>query len=321
MARPLRIEFPEAFYHLTARGNERKPIFRDDRDRGRLLDILGEAAERYRLVVHAYVLMRNHYHVLLQTREANLSRAVRHLNGVYTQYFNRRHRRVGHLFQGRYKALLVDKDSYLLELSRYIHLNPVRVGEVSDPARFRWSSAGAYVGRRSAPPFLYKDDVLSYFGARRATAAGHYAEFLRERVARATKPWDQVIEQSLLGSEQWVERIRRRLKDRGRHLEVPATRTLPPRPSLDEILRKVSRQWKVPREELLSAYGRRGSGARGVAMHLAHELGGLTQSEIATTFGITHFGVSKAIAATRQRMGREKRFERDVEGFYTYFQT
>src|SRR5512139_4048541 len=127
MTRPLRIEFPGALYHVTARGNERKPIYRDAEDRQRFLQRLAGVVETYKLAVHTYVLMRNHYHLLVQTRMANLARAMRQLNGVYTQDFNRRHHRAGHLFQGRYKALLVDKDAYLLELSRYIHLNPVRV--------------------------------------------------------------------------------------------------------------------------------------------------------------------------------------------------
>src|SRR3990172_3795533 len=120
MARPLRLQYPGALYHITARGNERKPVFRSDEDRETFPEILANTIDRYRLIVHAYVLMNNHYHLLLETREANLSRALRDLNGIYTAYFNRRHRRVGHLFQGRYKAILVEKESYLFELSRYI---------------------------------------------------------------------------------------------------------------------------------------------------------------------------------------------------------
>ena len=132
MARPLRIEYSGAYYHVTSRGNERKAIFRDDRDRERLLELLARAVKDFHLRLHGYVLMSNHYHLLVETPRGGLSRALRYLNGVYTQAFNRRHRRVGHLFQGRYKAILVDKDAYLLELSRYIHLNPLRVELVKD---------------------------------------------------------------------------------------------------------------------------------------------------------------------------------------------
>lgn len=135
MARPLRLVYPGALYHITARGNERKEIFRSDDDRSAFLSILAQAVERYRLILHAYVLMSNHYHLLLETEEGNLPLAIRHLNGLYTGYFNRSHRRVGHLFQGRYKAILIEKESYLLELSRYIHLNERKKGQ----ATFLWT--------------------------------------------------------------------------------------------------------------------------------------------------------------------------------------
>jgi REP-associated tyrosine transposase len=124
MARPLRIEYSGAYYHVTSRGNERKAIFRDDTDRKTFLGLVERAAEEFHLRLHGYVLMNNHYHLLLETRKGGLNRALRFLNGVYSQAFNRRHHRIGHLFQGRYKAILVDKESYLLELSRYLHLNP-----------------------------------------------------------------------------------------------------------------------------------------------------------------------------------------------------
>ncbi|MFQ5763344.1 MAG: transposase [Rhodospirillales bacterium] len=141
MARPLRIEFPGAYYHVTSRGNERKAIFREDADRGKSLEVLSSSAEQFRVRIHTYVLMDNHYHLLVETPDEGLSRAARYLNGVYTQYVNRRYRRVGYLLQGRYKAILIDKDSYLIERSRYIHLNPWRVTSgVKDPFHYRWSS-------------------------------------------------------------------------------------------------------------------------------------------------------------------------------------
>jgi REP element-mobilizing transposase RayT len=140
MSRPLRIEYPGATYHITARGNERADIFRDNNDRQKLLEQLQIALQRYAIVIHAYVLMGNHYHLLLETPEGNMSQAMHFINGNYTGYFNHRHRRVGHLFQGRYKGLLVEKESYLLSLSRYIHLNPVRAGIVEYPEEYHWSN-------------------------------------------------------------------------------------------------------------------------------------------------------------------------------------
>src|SRR3972149_4573760 len=164
MARPLRIEYPGALYHVTARGNAREAIFRDDPDRGAFLVILGRVVERYNWLCHAYCLMGNHYHLLVETPDGDLSKGMRQLNGLYTQRSNRRHRRVGHIFQGRYKAILVDKDSYLLELCRYIVLNPVRAHLVKSVERWPWSSYRATVGERAAPAWLSTEALLAQFG-------------------------------------------------------------------------------------------------------------------------------------------------------------
>ncbi len=217
MARPLRIEYPGAYYHVTARGNERKAIFRDVLDRNKFLVILSSSIEQFVVRLHAYVLMDNHYHLLVETPLGDLSRAIRYLNGVYTQYINRRYRRVGHLFQGRYKAILIDKDSYLIELSRYIHLNPWRVrGGGRDPLRYRWSSLRAYIGREKAPEWLETVEILGLFGQKRGKAQRAYGEFVREGMERGIKtPWDEVRWQSLLGSSSFVEEIEDRfLRDR-----------------------------------------------------------------------------------------------------------
>ena len=133
MARPLRIEYDGALYHITSRGNERKAIFRDDEDRVGFLEALQKVNERFNWICHAYCLMNNHYHLVVETPDGNLSKGMRQLNGVYTQYFNRKHHRVGHIFQGRYKSILIEKESYLLEVSRYVVLNPVRAKAVKKP--------------------------------------------------------------------------------------------------------------------------------------------------------------------------------------------
>jgi putative transposase len=151
MARPLRLEFEGALYHVTSRGDRREPIFEDDTDRRRLLEIVEQGMERFDAVVFAYCLMDNHYHFVLHTHQPNLSRLMRHINGVYTQAYNRRHRKVGHLFQGRFKAVLVDKDAYLLEVCRYVDLNPVRAGMVRRPQDWTWSSYRAHTGKVDAP--------------------------------------------------------------------------------------------------------------------------------------------------------------------------
>jgi putative transposase len=156
----MRIEFPGAVYHITARGNERKMMFLDDHDREAFLVLMRQVKERFNWLIHSYVLMGNHYHLLVETVEANLSRGMRQLNGVYTQVFNRRHKRVGHLFQGRFKAILIEKDSYLLEISRYLALNPVRTGMVSRAEEWPWSSYRTTIGIADPPSWLQVDWIL-----------------------------------------------------------------------------------------------------------------------------------------------------------------
>jgi REP-associated tyrosine transposase len=321
MARPLRIAYPGACYHATARGNERRAIFRDDGDREQLLARLEAVVARYRLIVHAYVLMRNHYHLLLETPEGNLSEALRQLNAVYTQDFNRRHGRVGHLFQGRYKAILVDKDSYLVELSRYIHLNPVRVGEVTDPARFRWSSAAAYVGRRGEPPWLTVAEVLRRFGQRRGVAQSAYRQFLLDGIRqKAAAPWNAVVGQLLLGETRWVARMRRRASKRRMDSEVAYAGQLRARPALSLVITQVGRAAKVSRQDLVRPLGDRGGWARPLAMYLAWEFCGMTQREIGEAFGVGHFAVSKAIRRAQQRQQADKQVAKVTSRLITAFQ-
>jgi REP element-mobilizing transposase RayT len=207
MARPLRIEFPGALYHVTSRGNARQDIALEDKDRAAFLAVLAKARERFAWLVHAYCLMGNHYHLMVETPEANLSRGMRQLNGVYTQRFNRRHGRVGHLFQGRYKAILVERESYLLELCRYVVLNPLRAGMVRRPGDYRWSSYRATAGEERAPAFLTTDWILGQFAPRRAPAQEAYRAFVAAGAGRAA-PWGDLEGQAFLGGEDFVERLR-----------------------------------------------------------------------------------------------------------------
>ena len=179
MSRPLRIEYPGALYHVTARGNARSHIYRDDTDRKDFLTILAGVVKRFGWVCHAYCLMGNHFHLLIETPKPNLSRGMRQLNGVYTQHFNRRHRRAGHLFQGRFKAILAERDSYFLELARYIVLNPVQAKLAKSAAHYPWSSYRATLGTAPAPQGLTVDGILEHFGKTRPTARKRYAEFVQ----------------------------------------------------------------------------------------------------------------------------------------------
>src|SRR6266498_5545404 len=225
MARPLRIEYEGAHYHVSSRGNERKAVFRDATDRKKFLELIGRAVEQFDIRVHGYVLMDNHYHLLIETPRAGLNRALRFLSGVYTQAFNRLHKRVGHLFQGRYKAILVEKDSYLLKLSRYIHLNPWRVKRSMDPIKYPWSSLGSYVGARAAPAWLIVRDVMSQLGSK---GKREYRQFVVDGIKEGIRtPWDEVRGQAVIGSEEFVEEMMNRHSgERGKKTEVARRKEL-----------------------------------------------------------------------------------------------
>ena len=186
MARQLRIQFSGALYHITSRGNEKKDIFQRDDDRGKFLTYLKEAKERYRFLLYAYALMNNHYHLLIETPLANIAQIMHYINTSYTVYFNRKNRRYGHLFQGRYKAILVDKDNYLLELSRYIHLNPVRANLVTGPEDYRWSSYRDYIQVTDGESGLAEvESILGYFSSEAGIDKYEYRRFVEEGLEAA----------------------------------------------------------------------------------------------------------------------------------------
>jgi putative transposase len=212
MARPIRIEFEGGFYHVTSRGNARQDIFADDEDYRTFLTILADVVERYRWLLHAYCLMGNHYHLLIETPQANLSRGMRQLNGVYTQKYNRRHNRVGHLFQGRYKAFVVEKDAYLLELSRYIALNPVRAKLVSSPEDWPWSSYGATAGMKPQESFLHTDRLLGVFSPSKVQARGLYTTFMKEGLDRES-PLKEARGGLILGRGDFIEKVHKLIEE------------------------------------------------------------------------------------------------------------
>jgi putative transposase len=283
MSRPLRIEFPGAIYHVTSRGDRREPIFDDDADRQAFLEIAGTAFGRFDACALAYCLMDNHYHLVLHTRRANLSMLMRHINGVYTQAYNRRHRKVGHLFQGRFKAILVDQDAYLLEVCRYVDLNPVRANMVAHPADWCWSSYRTHVGSESALPwldtsavhgYLLGRDVVSSRDAKRA--AVRYEKLVEQ--GKDVRLWDDALRQQIyLGDDSFIRRMQALLEpERIRAADVPRPqrRTQP-----DSI------------QGYLNAH------ERDEAMVRACREGGHTLSAIAQEVGLSVSRVSRIIAA------------------------
>ncbi len=249
MARPLRLEFPGAVYHITARGNAQNDTFLNDEDRHLFLACLGEIVTRLSWLCHAYCLMDNHYHLLIETPDGNLSEGMRQLNGVYTQRFNRRHKRVGHLFQGRFKAIVVERDSYLLELCRYVVLNPLRARMVKHIARYPWSSYPATMGRVASPDWLQTDWLLSQFGKRRTVAKQRYAKFVAE--GQSLSPWSAVRGQVALGNDAFIEKLQPMLKDKGKLKEIPRTQRLLHQPSLKALFTKRVQSEKASRDNAI----------------------------------------------------------------------
>jgi len=247
MARPLRLEFAGALYHLTARGNARGDIFVDDEDRRVFLELLGKEISQQGWHCYAYCLMGNHYHLLIETPEPNLAAGMRRFNGVYTQGFNRRHERVGHVFQGRYKSILVDRDSYGLELSRYIVLNPVRARMVKRPENWAWSSYRATAGEVAAPTWLNANWVLSQLGGRNPAAA--YERFVKQGIGQGS-PWEDLRGQIWLGSEAFLKRMEG-LAEGKPVANVPGAQRRPARPTARVVTAAVLSAYRVKDEKTL----------------------------------------------------------------------
>jgi len=222
MARPLRIEFAGALYHVTSRGDGQEDIYIDDNDRESFLEVLSDVCDRFNWKVHAYCLMSNHYHLLVETPDANLSQGMRQLNGVFTQRFNRNNKSVGHVFQGRYKSILVEKETYLLELSRYIVLNPVRAQMVRSAKDWRWSSYRATAGINNAEKWLTVDWILSSFSLKKIIAVKKYREFVSEG-RNQPKPWEQLRNQIYLGSDEFVDDMQCKISPDTKLSEIPST--------------------------------------------------------------------------------------------------
>lgn len=279
MARPLRIEFEGALYHVTSRGDRREAIYEDDADRERFLEVLGQVASDFNWLVHAYCLMTNHYHLVVETPDGNLSKGMRQLNGVFTQYSNRRHRRTGHLFQGRYKAILVDADSYLPELARYVVLNPVRARMTPDPGAWPWSSYRAMVGVASSPPWLATDGLLAAFGKRRTAARERYMRFVAEGIG-AEPIWTHLNRQVFLGDDGFVVRMQA-LAELDDEVNVPRAQRRPP---------------PLPLEAIAAQHC-----DRNTAMVAAHATGEYSYQQIAEHLGVHFTTVGRVVRAAKDR--------------------
>ena len=310
MARPLRVEFEDAIYHLSARGNARERIFQDELDRARFIELLAESAQRFDGALLCFVLMSNHFHLVAQTHRANLGRWMQWLLVSYTVFFNRRHRLSGHLFQGRYKSFLVQEGEYLLGLSRYVHLNPVRGvslgrGNPSERRarlrRFKWSSYGGYAGLGRPFPFVEEEMVLEELGGPRRAERLRYRRFVEEGLVREIEnPFAAVQWQAVLGDESFVQKLRDRVKGLHRHRrEIPSLRRVAESVTAEAVLERLAKKFKVPSQRMLKK-GERGLEARNVAMWMVWESGTKSLREIGELFGgLDYAAVAQRIRRTR----------------------
>jgi REP element-mobilizing transposase RayT len=305
MARPLRITYPGAFYHVTSRGNEKKPIFKSLADREKFLFYLESATRRYDATIHVYCLMENHYHLLLETPSGNLSQIMRHINGAYTTYFNTKRQRAGHLLQGRFKAILVDMDQYAKELSRYIHLNPIRAKMVDGLQDYRWSSYLDYIGNRKPPAWLERDIILGYFGKKPSIAEKNYREFIDKKLAQKYKsPLTEVVGSAVLGSADFVNEIKKRFIDgKKANRDLPAIRALSSKPAITEIIKEVE-----------SAFNRQPAQAKNVSLYLCHRHTASSLKQIGRHFNIGESAVSQASRRFGMKIIRDKKLSKMIKG-------
>ena len=332
MARPLRIERAGGWYHITARGNERKAIYRDNKDRWHFCELLAEMVGRYRVALHAYELMDNHYHLIVELREPNLSRMGQWLNLSYTVWFNHRYSRSGHLFQGRFGSVIVDPESWGLELSRYVHLNSVRIGrlglgkqdrqkmrvgalEKPDPRavqeriallrRYRWSSYPAYIGLAKKPEWLECDAILSLGGVQKEDRKRVYQEYveLAIREGLSKSPWEKLTERVVLGSEEFLDRLKKHV--RGDPREQGAVRRLTKtRPLMSAAITATEKVKGQTWEEMCTHHGDNG---RDLVLYLGQRVCGLKLRELATMAELKSYGaVAMAVRRFSERLQQSK---------------
>ena len=320
MARSLRIQFENAYYHLTCRGNARQGIFAGDRDRAAFLSILKQSQEIYQVEVLAYVLMENHFHLLVKTPLGNLQEFMRHFNISYTSYFNRRNKKMGHLYQGRYKSFLIDADNYLQEVSRYIHLNPIRVRAKSDltlPEKekylrgYRWSSLGGYLEPRGRADFLKADEVLSEFGGNTRRGRKGYEHFVKEGIEKGVEsPLGAGKGHGIVGEQDFVERVREMFERKGvRSREVPGLRKVVLAVEPKRILEVISKVIRMDSGKLMGRWVRKGGrkGERGLVMEMLYRYGGMNQREIGELMEVDYSTVSVGRKRFREALEEDRR--------------
>jgi len=314
MARPLRVEYPGAYYHVINRGNAGENIFIDERDRERFLEYLAKSIERFITRIHAYCLMSNHYHLLIETPQANLSVAIQWLNVSYSVYYNKRHRRRGHLFQGRFKAILLDANEYLILLSRYIHLNPVRAKMVTHPLEYSWSSYLVFAEKRQKPDWLTTQTVLSYFGEDKKQATRNYKSYVEKVNVETLENSDKNMSGGfILGGTSFVNWVKDKfLSTKNDEKEIPQLKKLKSKVTLKTIIQSVCDEFGC-REEEVKMRGRKNNKVRAIAMYLARDLSGVSGKELGAFFnGISGAAITMNYNQMNDELLRDKKLSDQI---------
>ena len=312
MSRPLRIEYPDAWYHVMNRGRRNEAIFEDKNDYSAFIELLQDVIDIFHIKVAAFCLMQNHYHLLIQTPEGNISRSMRHINGVYTQRFNRIHGYDGHLFRGRYKSILIDADSYLLQVMRYIHRNPINAG-LSENLNYTWSSHKAYLSDLKKWRWVSREKILTMLSGTKALQKTVYRDFVNES---DNEDFSAIYKKrkvpAILGSEPFLKLIKNNYFIKKKHIEVPESQLLSPEP--DKIMAVVCAKYKVSISDLRISIRGQLNEARNVAMYLMRHLRGDTLSSICKEFGLKKDSSAGSIVArVKKQTIKDKQFRNKVE--------
>ena len=312
MTRPLRIQYPDAWYHVMNRGRNRVQIFCSREDYTAFIELLKDASSLWKARIAAFCLMSNHYHLLVQTPEANLYRCMRHINGLYTQYFNRTYKSDGQLFRGRYKSIVIDRDSYLLELVRYIHRNPLHTGLVKRLEDYSWSSHRAYISRGNEGNWLHKDFVLSMLEENKSKRRQAYIDFVKQEESETLRAlYEKKKLPLLLGAKDFIDDIRQKYYDKTIIKEMPQVKEL----FLDksQIEKAVCRVYQIVAAELLKSRRGNYNEARNVAIYLMRKYTGASLKDIGSRFGMSSYSsVSSVIMRIKQAMDRNKKLRQRI---------
>ncbi|MBM9537547.1 transposase [Desulfobulbus alkaliphilus] len=313
MSRPLRIEYPGAWYHVMNRGRRKEEIFLTRGDYDNFIKILQEASENWHIKISAYCLMPNHYHLLVNTPKGNISRCMRHINGIYTQRFNRQHKTDGQLFRGRYKAVLVEADSHLLEVLRYIHRNPLRAGLVEEMDEVTWSSHHGYLSAAKKWAWLDKDVLLTMLCAKKSGRRAAYEDFVSKDTSEEIERFYSLKNlPSVLGGDAFKDWLKEKFQHLCFHEEIPESRILAP--TAEEIIREVCDHFQVEREQLTVTRRGRENLPRDMAVYLVRLLGHSTLNEVGKYFGMKNYStVSSAVERLKSRMKKDRMVRKHLD--------